>query len=146
MIDSSLLAISGTEESFLPMTENENSNVAGQYFCTPCHYMRYTSKESSSHRQNHVISASHRSRKALDRITYSSSPPWAMNLLAGAERYPYRHFLLYDVTGETLGAAIPLSLGYAFAACLKAGANLLSIFSAFALMRFLAIQIGRAHV
>ena len=62
-----------------------------------------------------------------------------MNLLAGAERYPYRHFLLYDVTGETLGAAIPLSLGYAFAACLKAGANLLSIFSVFALMLFLAI-------
>jgi membrane-associated protein len=36
-----------------------------------------------------------------------------MNLTAGAERYPYRRFLLYDVTGEALGAVIPLSLGYA---------------------------------
>jgi membrane protein DedA with SNARE-associated domain len=35
-----------------------------------------------------------------------------MNLLAGAESYPFRSFLLYDVTGETLGAVIPLSLGY----------------------------------
>jgi membrane-associated protein len=66
-----------------------------------------------------------------------------MNLLAGAERYPYRHFLLYDVTGETLGTVIPLSLGYTFAACLKAGGNLLSIFSGFALMLFLVILLIR---
>ncbi len=39
------------------------------------------------------------------------------NLLAGADRYPYRHFLLYDVAGETLGALIPLSLGYTFGVC-----------------------------
>jgi len=44
-----------------------------------------------------------------------------INLLAGAERYPYRRFLLYDVTGETLGAVIPLSLGYALAVCLLRG-------------------------
>jgi membrane-associated protein len=69
-----------------------------------------------------------------------------MNLLAGTERYPYRHFLLYDVTGETLGAVIPLSLGYAFAACLKAGGNLLSIFSVFALILFLAILLIRRIV
>jgi membrane-associated protein len=69
-----------------------------------------------------------------------------MNLLAGAECYPYRHFLLYDVTGETLGAVIPLSLGYAFAACLKAGGNLLSIFSVFAFLLFLAILLIRRIV
>ncbi len=46
-----------------------------------------------------------------------------MSLLAGAERYPYRHFLLYDVTGETLGAVIPLSPGYALGACWEAGAT-----------------------
>jgi hypothetical protein len=29
-----------------------------------------------------------------------------MNPLAGADRYPYRHFLLYDLPGEALGAVI----------------------------------------
>jgi membrane-associated protein len=69
-----------------------------------------------------------------------------MNLLAGAERYPYHGFLLYDVTGETLGAVIPLSLGYAFAACLKAGGNVLSIFSVFALLLFLVALLIRRIV
>jgi membrane-associated protein len=35
-----------------------------------------------------------------------------INLLAGADCYAYRRFVLADVTGETLGAVIPLSLGY----------------------------------
>ncbi len=69
-----------------------------------------------------------------------------MNLLAGAERYPYRHFLLYDLAGETLGGIIPLSLGYAFAACLKAGGNLLTIFSVFALLLLLATLLMRRIV
>jgi membrane-associated protein len=69
-----------------------------------------------------------------------------MNLLAGAERYPYRRFLLYDVTGETLGAVIPLSLGYTLAVCLKAGGNLLSIVSVCALLLFLAILLIRRIV
>jgi membrane-associated protein len=63
----------------------------------------------------------------------------AMNLFAGADRYPYRHFLLYDVAGEKLGAMIPLSLGYAFGACWEAGGNLLSAFSAFAFALLLLI-------
>ena len=62
-----------------------------------------------------------------------------MNLLAGAERYPYRHFLLYDTTGETLGAVIPLSLGFALGACWEAGGNLLSALSGFALILFLVM-------
>jgi membrane-associated protein len=69
-----------------------------------------------------------------------------MNLLAGAERYPYRHFLLYDLAGETLGGIIPLSLGFAFAACLKAGGNLLTIFSVFALLLFLTTLLIRRIV
>ena len=60
-----------------------------------------------------------------------------MNLLAGAERYPYRHFLLYDVTGETLGVVIPISLGYALGACWEAGSDLLGALSGFAFILFL---------
>ena len=62
-----------------------------------------------------------------------------VNLLAGSERYPYRHFLLYDVTGETLGAAIPLLLGYALGACWEAGSDLLGASSRFAFILFLVI-------
>jgi membrane-associated protein len=69
-----------------------------------------------------------------------------MNLLAGAERYPYHHFLLYDLAGETLGGIIPLSLGYAFAACLKAEGNVLTTFSVFALLLLLAILLIRCIV
>jgi membrane-associated protein len=69
-----------------------------------------------------------------------------MNLTAGAEGYPYRRFLLYDVTGETLGAVIPLSLGYAFGACWEAGSNLLGVFSGFAFMLFLVILLVRRLV
>jgi membrane-associated protein len=69
-----------------------------------------------------------------------------MNLLAGAERYPYRRFLLYDVTGETLGEVVPLSLGYTLAVCLKSGDDLLSIFSVFALLLLLAILLIRRIV
>jgi membrane-associated protein len=69
-----------------------------------------------------------------------------MNLLAGADRYPYRRFLLYDVTGETLGAVIPLSFGYAFGACCEAGDNLLGAFSGFAVMLFVAILLARRLV
>ncbi len=69
-----------------------------------------------------------------------------MNLLAGAERYPYRRFLLYDVTGEALGAVIPLSLGYALGACWEAGANLLGAFAGFAFTLFLVIFLVRRIV
>lgn len=62
-----------------------------------------------------------------------------MNLLAGADNYPYRDFLLYDVLGEIPGAAIPLSLGYAFGKCWEVDGNLLGTFSGFAFTVFLAI-------
>jgi membrane-associated protein len=69
-----------------------------------------------------------------------------MNLLAGAERYPYRHFLLYDVTGEALGAVIPLSLGYALGACWESGGNLLGAFAGFAFILFLLMLLVRRLV
>ncbi len=69
-----------------------------------------------------------------------------MNLLAGVDCYPYHRFLLYDVTGETLGAVIPLSLGYAIGACWEAGGNLLSAFSGFAFTLFLVFLLVRRLV
>ncbi len=66
-----------------------------------------------------------------------------MNLLAGVDRYPYRRFLLYDLTGEMLGAVLPLSLGYTLGACWEAGGNLLGAFSGFAFTLFLAILLAR---
>jgi membrane-associated protein len=69
-----------------------------------------------------------------------------MNLTAGAERYPYRRFLLYDVTGEALGAVIPLSLGYALGACWEAGGNLLGAFAGFAFTLLLVILLARRLV
>lgn len=56
-----------------------------------------------------------------------------INLLAGAEQYSYRRFLLYDVTGETIGALLPLSLGYAFGVSWEAVGDILGAISLFAL-------------
>lgn len=56
-----------------------------------------------------------------------------INLLAGAEIYPYRRFLLYDLSGETLGALLPLSLGYIFGASWVAVGDILGSFSLFLL-------------
>ena len=67
-------------------------------------------------------------------------------MLAGADHYPYRRFLLYDLTSESLGAVLPLSLGYTFGACWEAGGNLLVALSGFAFMLFLAILIIRRFV
>lgn len=53
----------------------------------------------------------------------------AINILAGAERYPYRRFVLYDAGGETLGAALPLVLGYVFGASWDAVGDVLGSFS-----------------
>jgi membrane-associated protein len=36
------------------------------------------------------------------------------NFVAGIEKYPFPRFLLLDFLGETLGAIVPLLLGYAF--------------------------------
>ncbi len=55
----------------------------------------------------------------------------AINLLAGAELYPYRRFLLYDASGEAVGAILPLSLGYAFGASWEAAGDVIGNISLF---------------
>ncbi|HEX6481403.1 MAG TPA: DedA family protein [Ktedonobacteraceae bacterium] len=56
-----------------------------------------------------------------------------VNLLAGADPYPYRYFLACDISGEFLSAVIPLSLGFAFGASWEAVGNVLGSISVFAL-------------
>jgi membrane-associated protein len=43
-----------------------------------------------------------------------------INLLAGAEMYPYQRFFLFDICGEACGAIIFLALGYTFGASWEA--------------------------
>ena len=63
-----------------------------------------------------------------------------INWLAGAERYPYRTFLFWDVSGQILGAIIPLGIGYTFAASWGEAESLFGAISWFALA-FLSILI-----
>jgi membrane-associated protein len=64
-----------------------------------------------------------------------------INLLAGAEKYSYRRFLLYDVSGEVLGAVIPLSLGYTFSVSWEAVGDILGGVSLFALTTLFTIYL-----
>ena len=63
-----------------------------------------------------------------------------INLLAGLEQYPYRNFLFWDVSGQILGAIIPLGLGYIFAASWEEVAGLFGAFSGLSLA-FLAANV-----
>jgi membrane-associated protein len=63
----------------------------------------------------------------------------AINLLAGLEQYPYRNFLFWDVSGQILGAIIPLGLGYIFAESWEEAAGLFGAFSGFFLAFLTAI-------
>lgn len=65
-----------------------------------------------------------------------------INLLAGAELYPYRRFLVYDLAGEALGALIPLMLGYIFGASWDAVGGILGSFSFFLLALLVALFLG----
>jgi len=51
-----------------------------------------------------------------------------INFLAGVEQYPYHYFLFWDISGQILGAIIPLGLGYIFA---ESWEEVASIFGAF---------------
>lgn len=62
-----------------------------------------------------------------------------INLLAGAERYPYRRFLLFDLSGEIFGALIPLILGYIFGASWEAVGDIMGAISGFAVALLLVI-------
>ena len=65
-----------------------------------------------------------------------------VNLLAGADPFPYRYFLLSDIFGEILSAVIPLSLGYAFGAIWEAVGDVLGAFSVFALALLVASMLA----
>jgi membrane-associated protein len=66
----------------------------------------------------------------------------AINLLAGAELYPYRRFVVYDFAGETVGALLPLTLGYIFGASWDAVGDLLGSFSLFIVALLVALVLS----
>jgi len=61
-----------------------------------------------------------------------------INLLSGSELYPYRYFLLFDTSGEALGAIIPLLLGYIFGASWEAVGDVLG-YSSFLILSLLVV-------
>jgi membrane-associated protein len=65
-----------------------------------------------------------------------------INLLAGAELYPYRRFLVYDVSGETIAALLSLVLGYIFGASWDAVGDILGSFSFFILAFLIVLFLG----
>ena len=64
-----------------------------------------------------------------------------INLLAGVEHYPYRNFLFWDVSGQILGAIIPLGLGYIFAASWEQVASIFGAFSILLLAFVVAVAV-----
>ncbi len=65
-----------------------------------------------------------------------------INLLAGADPYPYRRFLVFDILGEMLGVGIPLFLGYAFGASWEAVGDVLGALSGLVLALLLVIGLS----
>lgn len=64
-----------------------------------------------------------------------------INWLAGAERYPYRTFLFWDISGQLLGALIPLGIGYTFAASWGEAENLFGSLAGFILAFLVTMMI-----
>lgn len=62
-----------------------------------------------------------------------------INLLAGTELMPYRHFLLADILGKVLSASIPLALGYIFVASWEAVGDIVGAVSLLALALLVVI-------
>jgi membrane protein DedA with SNARE-associated domain len=58
------------------------------------------------------------------------------------EKYSYRRFLLYDVSGEALGAIIPLLLGYTFSVSWEAVGDILGAASLLALAALFTIYLA----
>jgi membrane-associated protein len=65
-----------------------------------------------------------------------------INLLAGADPYPYRRFLILDAVGEALGVGIPLALGYLSGASWEALGSLLGALSGLILALLLVIALS----
>lgn len=92
---------------------------------------------------------------AKARVSFTKSGGWAIfltrflfsafggitNILAGADLYPYRWFLLYDIGGETIGATILLLLGFTFGASWEAIGDMLGTFSGLLLTCTFAITL-----
>lgn len=65
-----------------------------------------------------------------------------VNLVAGLEQYPYPRFLLWDISGQILGAAIPLGLGYIFAQSWEEVASVFGAVSSLLLALIVALIIS----
>lgn len=65
-----------------------------------------------------------------------------INLLAGAERYAYARFLFWDISGQILGAIIPLGLGYIFAESWSEVEGIFGAFSSLVLASLVTIAIA----
>ncbi len=70
-----------------------------------------------------------------------------VNIVAGLEKYPYRKFLFWDISGQILGAIIPLGLGYIFARSWEEVAGIFgalsSLFLALLVVIILCSMLGR---
>jgi membrane-associated protein len=77
----------------------------------------------------------------LSRFLFSAfgSP---INLLAGAELYPYRHFLLYDAIGEAIGISLPLAVGFGFSASWEEAGEIMSTVTLLILASLLTIYLA----
>ncbi len=67
-----------------------------------------------------------------------------INWLAGAERYSYGSFLLWDVSGQALGALIPLGVGYVFARSWGEAESIFGVFSTLVLILLTTLVIAVA--
>jgi membrane-associated protein len=65
-----------------------------------------------------------------------------INLVAGLEQYPYPRFLLWDISGQILGAIIPLGLGYIFAQSWEEVASIFGAVSSLLLALIVALFLG----
>lgn len=64
-----------------------------------------------------------------------------VNWLAGIEHYDYQSFLFWDITGQALGAIIPLGIGYSFAESWSEAERIFGALSGFLLAFFAALII-----
>jgi membrane-associated protein len=64
-----------------------------------------------------------------------------INILAGAERYTFRNFLILDICGEAMSAALPLLLGFAFGASWEAIGKLMTQISTLILILSITIYL-----
>lgn len=69
-----------------------------------------------------------------------------INWLAGAERYTYGRFLFWDISGQVLGAAIPLGIGYAFGASWEEAGDIFGVFSTLVLALLVTLVVAIALV